>query len=574
MKRILLFPVCFGLAASLILSGCGAAETGESAPEAQGSGQEAGISGYSQPGEFPVVKEKITLKFLTRQHPAVIDYNTNEFSKYMEEMTNIKVEWETVPTDSSGSAKEKLNLILASGSYPDVFFGLRNDIKDPVLTQYGSQEKVFIPLEDIIDKEAVELKKIFREIPGAREEITSLDGHIYSLPEVNQCYHCTYPTKMWVNKVWLDNLNLKIPETTEEFYEMLKAFKEGDPNRNGKRDEIPMAGAQKSGWENTVEKFLLNSFSYYNLDMYEDNRIGLYVNGGRVDVPYNDPGIKEGLKYINRLYKEGLIYDGTFTQDNNQLTQLVENPEGVLVGAVPSGYGGMFAQLGGERYKEFVCIAPLKGPDGVRYANTYPYEGVYVGGFVVTKDCKYPEAAVKWADYLYTFDGTTRLTRGRPDLEWRLPGEGELGIDGKAALYVPLRAWDETQPQNESFIQVGINKRDNAYRLGEFMDADVDMYSGEGLEKLLYTVSKDLYEPYAQKDRALPHIKFTKEENDELTTLNVELCKYIKESLTKFMVGALSVDRDWDDFLQNLEKLQLKKVLDTNQKAYDRQYKD
>ena len=108
--------------------------------------------------------------------------------------------------------------------------------------------------------------------------------------------------------------------------------------------------------------------------------------------------------------------------------------------------------------------------------------------------------------------------------------------------------------------------------MGEYMDSKIDMYSGDGLEKLLYKVSKDLYEPYAQNDKALPHIKLTKEENDELMTINVELNKYIKESLTNFMVGTLSVDKDWDSYLQNLEKLQIKKVLEINQKAYDRQF--
>lgn len=109
--------------------------------------------------------------------------------------------------------------------------------------------------------------------------------------------------------------------------------------------------------------------------------------------------------------------------------------------------------------------------------------------------------------------------------------------------------------------------------MGEFMDSSIDMYSGDGLEKLLYTVSKELYEPFAQTDKALPHIKFTKEENDELMTITVEMNKYIKEALTKFMVGTLSADSDWDGFIGNIEKLQIKKVTDIYQKAYERQFK-
>ncbi len=575
MKKVAVFLLCFAFIVSMGLSGCGSNSSNDSdktasgAPEPSVSQTADSGSSVSGPGAYPIVKEPVTLKFVTLQHPAITDYATNEFTKYMEEKTNVKIQWETVPSDDGQS--EKINLLLASGSYPDVFFGIEA-LKDAQLTQYGTQEQVFLPLESYIDKQAVELQKIFQEIPGSREEITSLDGHIYSMPEVNQCYHCTYEAKMWVNKVWLDNLGMKVPATTDEFYEMLKAFKEKDPNRNGKKDEIPMAGAHKSGWENTIDKFLLNSFGYYDFDLYSTDGLGLYMNNGKVDVPYYNNDIKEGLKYLNKLYQEGLIYEGTFTQDNNQLTQLVENPDAELVGAIPSGYGGMFAQLGGDRYKEFVAISPLKGPNGVQGAVTYPYEGIYAGRFVVTKECEYPEVAVKWADYLYSFDGTSRLTRGVPDKDWRQPKDGELGIDGNPAKYVPLRPWNETDPQNESYLQVGITKRDNAYRMGEYMDSKIDMYSGDGLEKLLYSVSKELYEPYAKKDNALPHIKLTKEENDELMTIKVELNKYIKESLTKFMVGSSSIDKDWDGFIQNLDKLQIKKALNIYQQAYDRQF--
>lgn len=580
MKRFLSLALALVLLCTIGFAGCGqsapAAESGSAQASVKASDQasdtasaSASASALSAPGAYPITTEKATLRFVTLQHPAITDYATNEFSKYMEEKTNVHVEWETVPNDTG--TKEKVNLILASGSYPDAFFGITT-LKDTDLTQYGTEEGIFLPLESYIDTQAVELQKIFQEIPGSREEITSLDGHIYSMPEVNQCYHCTYQTKMWVNKVWLDKLGMKVPTTTDEFYQMLKAFKEKDPNGNGKADEIPMAGAHKSGWENTVDKFLLNSFAYYDFDLYSTDKIGLCMDQGKVTVPYFNDGIKDGLKYINQLYQEGLIYEGTFTQDNNQLTQLVENPDGELVGAIPSGYGGMFASLGGDRYKEFVAIAPLKGPSGVQGAATYPYEGVYGGRFVVTSSCKTPEIAVKWADYLYTFDGTTRLTRGVPDKDWRMPKDGEKGIDGNAALYVPLRPWNETEPQNESFLQVGITKRNNAYRMGEFMDNTIDMYSGDGLEKLLYTVSKDQYEPYARKDNALPHIKLTKEENDELATLNVELNKYIREELTKFMVGSASVDKDWEDFRQNLDKLQIQKVIDTYQAEYVKQF--
>lgn len=579
LKRSMLFVFCLIFAFTMVMAGCSkssdsgtSSNTSTAATEDKKDKDNSGIS-ISEPGVFPIVKDKINLKFLTQQMVYIEDINTNEFTKYMEDKTNVHITWETIP---SANVTEKVNLVLASGNYPDVFYHV--GIKKEHEAQYGSQEKVFLPIENYIDKYAVELKKIFNEVAGSRQRITNLDGHIYTMPNINECYHCMYAAKMWINKPWLDKLGLGIPTTTDEFYQVLKAFKEKDPNGNGKPDEIPLAGAHKSGWFSTVDLFLMNSFLYYTLDLtndrsIDDKSLGLYLNNGKVDIPFNSSEVKEGLKFLNKLYKEGLLYEGTFTQDSSQLTQLVENPDAELVGVVPGGYGGIFSKVAGERYRQYVGLTPLKGANGVQNAYTYHYQGVETGSFVVSKNCKYPEVAVKWCDHLYSFDGTMRLTRGRPDKEWRAPKEGEKGIDGKPALYVPLVPWQDTEPQNACFVQLGPNKRTAAIRMGEFMDSNVDIYSGPGLEKLLYEVTKNQYEPYAQKDKVLPPVKLYKEENDELMTLTIELVKHMRESTTKFMIGELSLDKDWDNFMKNLDKLQISKVLEIYQKAYDREYK-
>ncbi len=69
---------------------------------------------------------------------------------------------------------------------------------------------------------------------------TAPDGHIYALPQWADCYHCTYPDKLWINSTWLKKLGLQVPKTTEDLRNVLLAFKTKDPNGNGKADEIPM----------------------------------------------------------------------------------------------------------------------------------------------------------------------------------------------------------------------------------------------------------------------------------------------------------------------------------------------
>lgn len=152
----------------------------------------------------------------------------------------------------------------------------------------------------------------------AGKTVTAIDGNIYALPEVNDCYHCSMSQKMWIYEPWLKKLGLEMPKTTDELYNVLKAFKENDPNGNGKKDEIPLSITQKS-WRSTIDAFLMNSFIYN--PVYGSSSKHMFIKDGKLDVAFNKPEWREGLRYLNKLYKEGLIAPESFTQDENQLIQ-------------------------------------------------------------------------------------------------------------------------------------------------------------------------------------------------------------------------------------------------------------
>ncbi len=158
-------------------------------------------------------------------------------------------------------AQNKLNLMLASDDLPEVIIGCNIRLDQ---MQILAEQGVALPLNDYIEKYGVETKKMFETNPAIKALITLLDGKIYGMPHYNDCYHCSMSQKMWVYKPWLDKLGLKVPETTDEFEAMLKAFKEKDPNGNGKADEIPMSGSKlvNGGWHSTIDQFLMNSFVY------------------------------------------------------------------------------------------------------------------------------------------------------------------------------------------------------------------------------------------------------------------------------------------------------------------------
>lgn len=532
---------------------------------------------YTPVGTYPVVKTPITVDIMVAQPPCVEDYNTNRFTKYMEELTGIKVNYIMIPEQA---ATEKLALVLASGDYPDAFLGF--GINNALETTYGAQEKLFLPLNKYYTKEWMpNMMKAFNEFPGGVGFMTNIDGNIYSLPRFEGCYHCSNQAKMFVYKPFLDKLGLKMPTTTDEFYQVLKAIKEKDPNGNGKADEIPLAGSI-IGWSDQVERFLLNSFIYCDLDTNinsnADDNVGYLMSNGKVDTAVNKAAYREGLAYVNKLYKEGLLYNGSFTQDSSQLTQLVESSAQPVVGFAAGGWRGQFATIGGERFNNFRAIAPLKGPKGAQYSVVF-FQNPGMGNLVISADSPYADAIIRYFEYMYSYEGTLLQRNGFKGEAWDWATPGQVGLDGKPAIWQQLTLWNDKDPQNVTWIQTYTAAMTHSLKNGLAKEpstpADPAYYLPANNEKTLYDETANLYKPYEDTSVEVPVLKFTADENEKFSTVKRELANYIRQSAVKFMVGSLDVNDDkvWNEYVANLEKLQLKSVLDLMNTAYARQYK-
>ncbi|TVY11058.1 extracellular solute-binding protein [Paenibacillus cremeus] len=498
-------------------------------------------------GTFPIVKEPITIKVMVKANALVEDFATNWFTKTLEAKTNIKVDWEIVPENA---AQEKLNLVLSSGDYPDVIMGFGVSPAQQLI--YGDQG-VFLALNNYIDKYGVETKKMFQENPYVKDLITAPSGKIYSLPQVNQCYHCSMPQKMWIYKPWLDKLGLKMPTTTEEFYQVLKAFKEKDPNGNGKADEIPYAGAITT----KIDEFLMNAFLY-------NDKTHLFLNNGKVEVTFNKPEWKEGLIYLHRLYAEKLIAPQTFTQDANQLKQMGESPDVPILGSATALTMGVFTQFFGKsnRWLEYVAVPPLKGPSGKQITAPNPW-GLAGGTFIITNKSKHPEAIFRWADAMYNREVTLDSVFGRPDQEWRWAKPEEIGINGKPAIWKRLANFG--QVQNIHWAQTGPSYRPNDLRLGEAIDKGT-----MSQETILFQETKDKYDPYQVKtENILQPLFFTSEQAAEIADLEKTIGDYVNEMMSRFITGDANIATDWDNYLKTLDGMNLKRYLQVYQTAYD-----
>lgn len=159
---------------------------------------------------------------------------------------------------------------------------------------------VIIPLNDLIDEHAPHIKEVLENNDYYRAMNTAPDGNIYGLTGLNECFHCSYPNKMWINTKWLDQLGLAQPTTPEEFKAVLEAFKTQDPNGNGKADEVPLSGSVENFGVHVIP-YLMNGF------IYNDDRTYLIMKEGQVDTAANKPEWREALAYIKSLYDGGSL---------------------------------------------------------------------------------------------------------------------------------------------------------------------------------------------------------------------------------------------------------------------------
>ena len=520
----------------------------------------------SEPGQLPVTDEVVEYTICAPDVTYINDLNENTLTPWILEKTNIKLNYEEIPDTEWDT---KVNLLIASDELPDAF--IYGSFSAAELADYGAQG-VFLPMNDIIAEHGYYINQVFDQqeaLPGA---YTALDGNIYTLPSVNECYHCYYSMRAWINRQWLTNLGLEYPNTVDEFVNVLRAFKEQDANGNGDpNDEIPFSG-NASSWNGTIYPFLLNSFLHYdtsNLSVKED---------GTVIFTPIQPEFKEGLQWIASLIDEGLIEKEALTQTAEQLKTKGSGVDSALLGGFTAAvwWDGVGADDGeGSRCREYCGLSPLEGPNGVRIS-PWSGTGFYMGNCVITTACEDPVPLFKMFDYMLSEEGTLRSQIGELDVDYVMPDEGALGINGKPALYKLLpnattggTAGDES---TTAMANVFPANRTNDFRLGEMANYD-DPETQWLQEPRLYNESAKYFAPYADEHMMYPSaVNLTAEESEKINFMKTQINDYVKENIVLFLAGEKSFDTDWDSFIAEFDNLKLDEYMELRQMAYTRQY--
>ena len=458
----------------------------------------------------------------------------------MEADTNVKINWQYA---GGADWAEQKSLLLASGDLPDVFFG-SNSLKD---MDIATNQDLFIPLEEYVEKYCPNIQAAWEAEPTMRKMVTNPDGHIYTLPGKKPLRPkgCDTP---FINKTWLDRLGLEMPTTVDEWYEVLKAFKEQDANGNGDpNDEIPLTGSAKQN--------LFDWIRYINpwgiTDSLEENYMALDQGTLKPVFIPADERYKEAVAFFHKLYAEGIMDPEFITQDGSMADAKMKNEEVSLVGT-----GITWEVTSGTQphQDEYVPMPPLAGPNGDRYIRGNDETITYSRNeFTVTTACEYPEVAMRWADYFSTDDISVQSYWGPYDVVL------EKDADGNITFLDP----PEGKTGDQWYWEISPRDYGPKYVSPEF-EAKIVLPedSGDGAKLKEDEIMKEyVAKPY-------PMVNYTSEQAEEISALTVDIYKYVNETWANWIVNG-GIEEQWEAYVDQLNQMGLERLMEIYQEALD-----
>ena len=552
-KRTAAMALAVAMAATTV-TGCGSRKS--SAKLNDGSFKEVDASTL----EFPL-KEKATLTG-TISYPANTESEPNKRTifKRLQEKTNVEIDWTAIQADQWS---DKISLEMANTkNMTDFIFSA--GFSDNDLLKYAKQG-VIIPLEEYIDAYMPNLQAVFEKYPEYRTMCTDTDGHIWALPWIEQLGNektaiQTIGNMSFINKKWLDFLNLKVPTTVDEFEQVLIAFRDHASEIQAEfgidGSIIPMSCIVNDGDQDP--SLIINGFGEGYGDADKTRHIAV-TNDKEVICSATQDGYKEGIEWLHKLYKEGLIDTESFTQEWS--TYVAKGKSGR--------YGVCFSWdvANIDNLEDWVPLPALTADT----RNITPQNGSFTSGFdrgrcVVTAVAENPALVCAWLDQMYDpFQS--------PQNNWGTYGEDddfdifELSKNaegGEMLKHAPLGDASPVEVREAESVGGPLAVLNDYY--------DVYVTCPDDAQYRLDWI-KEYYTPDMNLDYVYPNVFMNQEDTKKLSDLQTDIEKLINANKSDWIMNGFT-DDDWNQYLSELDGYGLEEYLQIFQKYLDDYYAD
>lgn len=349
---------------------------------------------------------------------------------------------------------------------------------------------------------------------------------------------------------WLEAVGKEIPTNMAEWYDVLSAFKTGDPNGNGQADEEPVCMAS-SGW-----KYFLTA---YGID--DDPIVG---SDGKVVYGFMTDEYKQFLTEMNKWETDGLIYN-MFQQTSLEKRQerVINNFAGAWkADADHFDYTMADSYLTKLQEKapdaKFAAVPWPETADGHQYCfsdiNTFTRDTTIITSNA--KKNKTDRAAAYLIDYMLSENGSNYLTWGIEGESYKVDGDEKVlldGMDEKVAFEgTKIAAFNQyADPTTINFPTFGTVAD---YILSQKPDTYVEAVKTWSIGDTSYKM------PAA--------CQLSVEQEAEVEDIATDMKNYVTKQRQRFIEGKEPLT-NYDTYVKNVERMGGTKYAEVWQEAYD-----
>ena len=507
------------LAAPAALFASGSDEGGASADE------------LTAPGIFPVQPEIS----MVAGHTWAYDPEDNPWVQSWRAPTGVNLEW--VLMDST----EKMSIVFASDDYPDMMFGVTGLHKN--LIAQLLQEGVVTDLRQHLGKGYTpNLDRIFAEKPEALAYMMNPQGQMQALARFHFLESNYLEQNYMINRRWLDALGLDAPTTTGELRDVLIAFRDGDPNGNGKADEIPFAFVVNDGFA----QHLRSMYGIWGMP----TKNGIAIRDGQAYFAPITQGYRDLITYMADLYSEGLIDPESFTMNSNDFNAKVDDPSGNIYGFVVARRGFTPVNDATANRGEFESIPPLRAPGYEPEMWVHPGRLAIKNVWFMAAANPHPRHTMAFVDRFYTLENSVQAQFGfAPE-----------GIAQENGVWVPQPIDPERRAQIATAGTFPSIFREEDFGPNLAMDTATQFLFDQYYEHYVRFKAKE------QWVRA----EFASDEQTEVNTLRTDIEKLWKTNQARWITGAGDIDREWDDYVQQMKNMGIDRYVELHHAAHSR----
>ncbi len=475
---------------------------------------------------YPIAKEKVTLNVMAVDYSDGVDYNGMPFTAFVEQRFNVKLKFTML---NNRDTVEKVTLAYTSGNMPDMFWGI-GLVDNSTLFPYEKEGRAYA-LDGELSKYTPNLNAMLAKRKDAKYLITRDDGHIYTFPYVREDGGLWWE-KLYINTTWLKKLGLSMPKTTNELKTVLRAFKNGDPNGNGKQDEIPMAFYEEvpRGWYGI---WGISTADFRTKD-----------SQGNVTFVPTDPRYRTALSFLADLYQEKLLYNKDIRAlSAAKIKSMIESKNNTIGITQAETYSQI---MSADTFLNHYAVMSLIDGTG-NGTNTWSYrdvEALWPNWGQITKACKYPEIAARVLDYFYCTEGAAVATYGPygKNTYWNYDANGKPVYNNNGTKFQELspchaipRYYNESVLAENFFTNKAVEKDATVQRANEVEAAQIQ------------TVFKNLKTNYVYNYR------YT---TDETNMLNTKVASNLFALHSgwrfDFIYGTKNIATEWDGYVNAL----------------------